>query len=463
MVKSFLLIKSFRTKVTVVLVLFMCLSAAITNLIIYQYSISSQFNQLREKLIVIAQAAAMNIDPDLLAQIPLNKDGVNSPAYKATEKRLLRVRDLAPNLAYVYVLKRGEHLNRLKFIIDVRPGSYKSKEAPAVPGQSYDGSVYPEMLLGFVTPSADTRMVSDRWGTFVSGYAPVYDKNHDAIAIVGVDISARDVYEIQKEVRRRAFFILVFGILFAVFLSFVISDTVTSPIKRLVAGTRHIAAGDLRYQVKIEAPDEIGELASSFNRMGSNLYKARQTLLNYFYYIAQALIRALEARDHYSKGHSDRVAKYSEEIARKMDLPEKKIELLKNAALLHDIGKLGVREMILDKNVSLTSEDVVTIQKHPIIGEDILKPVSLDKELLAIVRGHHERYDGKGYPDKLKGDEIDILTSIVAVADAYDAMTSHRTYRKNLDKDEAIDQLMENSGLQFNPKVVQAFIEVLES
>jgi len=170
----------------------------------------------------------------------------------------------------------------------------------------------------------------------------------------------------------------------------------------------------------------------------------------------------MEARDPYTKGHSDRVADYSVKIASKLGLPEDKMVLLKEAALLHDIGKLGVQEMVLNKTGALSDEDRQIIRKHPAIGEDILKPVSDDKDLLAIVRGHHERYDGKGYPDALAGDKIDMLVAIVSAADSYDAMTSHRAYRVNLSKDEAVKQLQIGSGSQFNPQVVDAFIKVLK-
>ncbi|MDD3905852.1 MAG: HD-GYP domain-containing protein [Candidatus Omnitrophica bacterium] len=461
--KQLVLVKSFRAKVTIVLVLFMCLSAAITNVLIYQYVIRSQFGQLREKLMTIAQAAAMTIDVETLNEIPLNPNGVNSPAYKIIEKKIRRIKEISPNLAYIYILKRGDRLNLLKFVVDVNFENYKSKLNPAYPGQAYDGKVYPELLMAFMTPSADTKMAADKWGVFLSGYAPIFDKNGDAMAILGVDLAANDVYRMQREVKIRAGIILIFGVIFSALLSLVISDAVSSPIKRLVAGTRHVASGDLKYRVKVENPDEIGELASAFNMMSSSLYKSKSALLNYFYQIAQSLIRASEARDHYSKGHSDRVAKYSEQIARKMGLPENKIGLLKNAALLHDIGKFGIQEAILNKSSALTDEDVEIIRKHPVIGEDILKPVSLDRELLAVVREHHERYDGTGYPDKLRGSEIDMLASIVSVADSYDAMTSHRAYRKNLTKGEAIAQLKQSSGTQFDPKVVESFIEVLNS
>ncbi len=207
----------------------------------------------------------------------------------------------------------------------------------------------------------------------------------------------------------------------------------------------------------------MSELADSFNKMTVKLSDARKELFNYFYRVAQTLVRVLEAKDQYTKGHSDRVADYAEKLAIEMGLPKNRAELLKEAALLHDIGKMGVETVILRKDGKLTAEEGDIIHKHPAIGEDILKPVSLDKDILAVIRGHHERYDGKGYPDRLKGDDINIMAAIVSVADSYDAMTSHRPYMKNMTKSEAIAQLKQNSGTQFNPKVVDAFIKILEN
>lgn len=276
-------------------------------------------------------------------------------------------------------------------------------------------------------------------------------------------MSARDVYDLQKEVKKRALLVLLLCIILSVLLGTFISLRVTKPVKKLVEGTRRISEGDLDYRVKTGGSDEMSELADSFNKMTIKLSDARNELFNYFYRVAQTLVRVLEAKDQYTKGHSDRVADYAEKLAVSMGLPKKRTQLLKEAALLHDIGKMGVETMILRKDGKLTAEEGDIIHKHPAIGEDILKPVSLDKDILAVIRGHHERYDGKGYPDKLKGDDINIMAAIVSVADAYDAMTSHRPYMKNMTKMEAIEQLKQNSGTQFNPKVVDAFIKVLEN
>ncbi len=456
------LFRSFRVKVTLLLILVLCFSGAVSNFLIYRYSMKSQFNQLREKLMIIAQAVSMSLDTETLLRIPLSKEGENSPEYKAVGKKLLQIKEVAPSLAYIYVLKKTRNDGILQFVIDVHPGAYKTAVAPAYPGEHYYGYSYPELMKGFAGPSADKIMVTDKWGVFLSGYAPIRDKEGNAIAILGIDMSADDVYQSQKEVRRRIIYLFLAVLALSLFLGMLISARVAAPIKKLVQGTRYISSGDLQYRVSVGGSDEIAELADSFNSMASNLYKARQSLVGYFYRVVQSLVRVLEARDPYTKGHSDRVAGYSQKIAREMGLPEEKIELLKEAALLHDIGKLGVQEMVLNKKAAITDEDREIIRKHPAIGEEILRPVSPDKEMLAVVRGHHERYDGKGYPDRLSGDNIDALAVIVAAADSYDAMTSNRPYRKNLNKEEAMEQLKSNSGCQFNPKVVEAFLKVLE-
>jgi HD-GYP domain-containing protein (c-di-GMP phosphodiesterase class II) len=457
------LFRSFRWKVTFILVILMFFSGAVSNFLVYEYSARNQLQQLREKLMVIAGAVTLTVDADDILRIPLDKEGVKSPQYNALESELLKIKRIAPSLAYVYILRKSQKKGVLRFVIDLHPGQYKEKRPTAYPGDAYDASRFPELLESFNGPSADKKLVTDEWGVFLSGYAPIRDSEGKAVAVLGIDMSADDVYNLQREVRIRSMLVLALGIILSLMLGMSISARVTAPIKKLVDGTRHISSGDLRYQVNVGGGDEISELASSFNHMAESLYKARKKLVGFFYRAVQSLVRVLEARDPYTKGHSDRVTDFSVRIAHELKLPKEKIEILKEGSLLHDIGKLGVQEMILNKKSGLSEDERKAISKHPAIGEDILKPVSHDKELLTIVRGHHERYDGKGYPDGLSGNDINILASIVAAADSYDAMTSQRAYRKDLTKYEAIEQLAKNSGTQFNPAVVDAFIRVLKN
>lgn len=457
-----MIFKSFRVRVTVLVVILMLFSGVLANFFVYEYSLKTQMNQLRDKLMVIAQLIANNVDSKALLQIPLAKEGQDTPQYKIVESELIKIRDVIPSIVYIYILERSQKECVFKFIIDLHPGKGYQAQPPANPGEEYDCSLYPELMKSFSGPSADKNITKDRWGIFLSGYAPIKDEKGNAVAVLGVDMSAKDVYNLQKEVRVRSILVLIFGVIFSLLLGTFIAGRVARPIKELVTGTRNISSGNLDYKVKVIGSDEISELASSFNRMAENLLTARNELLNYFYRVAQSLVRTLEAKDSYTKGHSDRVAEYSGKIAVEMGFPHEKIELLKESALLHDIGKMGVTDMVLHKTDKLTEEDRDIIHKHPEVGEDILKPVSLDKEMLAVVRGHHERYDGTGYPDHLKGDEIDIMAAIVAVADSYDAMTSHRPYVKDYTKEEAIEQIKKNSGTQFNPKVVDAFLKAIK-
>lgn len=462
MKRVFFIFRSFGTKIAVLFILMMFLAGLISNFLVYDYTLRSQMSQLRARLMIIAQMIASSVDTKTLLDIPLNEKGVDSPQYKKIENELIKIRDIAPSLAYIYILEKTEKECIFKFMIDLHQEGYPSKQAPAKPGEEYECSRFPELMKAFTGPSADTELLKDKWGVFLSGYAPIKDAEGKAIAILGIDATASDVYEMQKEVRRRALLVLLFGIILSVLIGSFISGMVTRPIKKLVEGTRHISAGELDYRVRINSGDEIRELADSFNRMAQRLSAARRQLLDYFYRVVQSLIRSLEAKDPYTKGHSDRVAGYSESIARKLGIDENRIRVLKEAALLHDIGKVGIQDALLHKNTTLSDEERGELRKHPLIGEDILKPVSTDKEILSVIRHHHERYDGTGYPDKLKGDEIDILAAIVSAADAYDAMMSHRSYMKSFNKEEAIDQLRRNSGTQFNPKVIDVFINILE-
>jgi putative nucleotidyltransferase with HDIG domain len=174
-----------------------------------------------------------------------------------------------------------------------------------------------------------------------------------------------------------------------------------------------------------------------------------------------ALVTSIEAKDPYTHDHSQRVTEYAMSIARIMGLGEDEVEMLNFAAMLHDIGKIGVRDDVLLKNGKLTNEEYDVIKLHPIVGERIVKPLGLVCEEVSIIRHHHERYDGNGYPDRLKGEDIPLLARIVAVADAFDAMTSTRAYRRALPIEAATNELIRCSGVQFDPKVVESMVSGL--
>lgn len=175
-----------------------------------------------------------------------------------------------------------------------------------------------------------------------------------------------------------------------------------------------------------------------------------------------SLVEALEAKDPHTRGHSERVTRYATAIARaRGDLDEARIERLTLGARLHDIGKIGTRDYVLNKSGPLSAEELGHIQEHPLIGVRILSPVIGDGEVLDVVRSHHERWDGTGYPDALVGSEIPFLARIVAVADTLDALTSSRAYRPARTWDQAMEEIRRGAGTHFDPEVVEAAVSAL--
>lgn len=187
-----------------------------------------------------------------------------------------------------------------------------------------------------------------------------------------------------------------------------------------------------------------------------------ESMIGNFYGILKSLVNALEAKDLYTGMHSERVTRYALTIAGKMECSPSEIESLQTVGYLHDIGKIGIADGILNKPAALTEEELALVKKHPCIGESIVSELGLSPVERAIIRHHHERWDGCGYPDGLRGGEIPFLARIVMVADSFDAMTSKRAYRDAMSVPEAIRELVVNKGRQFDADVVDAFLETLE-
>ena len=453
---------SFKTRVTLVLILAMVSVMGLNNFLVYRYNLNAHFGQLRHSLMIIAQMTALAVDAETLQKIPRTWDGVQSPAYREVTAKLQKVLEMNKPLQYVYVLEKTKTPGKLRFLIDIEATGreVRRRRSFARPGDLYDASRFPEMLEGFKGPSVDQTLESDAWGVTLSGYAPIMAKNGEVTALLGVDILADDVGKMQEEIRRRMAVVLFSGVLFCGVLGVLIAGSVSNPIKKLVEGTRQLAGENLDYRVAVRSRDEIGELADSFNKMAVSLSQSRQRLRNYFFKVTQSLVRALEAKDPYTQGHSERVADLARKIALELGVSPEKAELIWCVAELHDIGKLVIHETILNKKEKLSPEEWETLKEHPVTGEKILEAV-LDEELLRVIRSHHERVDGKGYPDGLKGEEIDLPSQIVSIADAYDAMTTIRSYRKPLTPQDAIREIERASGTQFRPEVVNAFLKVI--
>jgi HD-GYP domain-containing protein (c-di-GMP phosphodiesterase class II) len=321
-----------------------------------------------------------------------------------------------------------------------------------------------------------------------------------------VGINPLNIDKVVAPIKNRFIAIGIFSILFTFIIGYFLSLIITNPVKNMMQVIHQVSAhNDFNVHVNIKSNDEFKILGEKFNDMihrirnlleernihvqelldkNKEILSQKEEILAYseeteamneelfnlvdeirknYLSTVKVLANSIEANDKYTRGHCDRVRNFSINIAKELDMSQAKINVLEFASLLHDIGKIGIPSSILNKESKLTDEEFKLIQQHPQIGYDILKDVEFLEESRNILLQHHERIDGKGYPHGLKGDEIHILAKILMIADAYDAMTSARPYRKKpLTKEEAIKQLQFGKGTQFDEQITDVFLYLLK-
>jgi putative nucleotidyltransferase with HDIG domain len=227
--------------------------------------------------------------------------------------------------------------------------------------------------------------------------------------------------------------------------------------------TLYIASiGSLVIFLSLETPDYVDllETKAELNEVRER-EAALQAKENLSHEVLLAFSKAVDAKDHYTNGHSERVARYAKEISRRMGKSVKEQDEIYELGLLHDVGKIGVPDSVINKPGRLTDEEYAQIKKHPVMGAEILTTVSEIPKLVTGARWHHERFDGKGYPDGLKGEDIPEEARIIAVADAYDAMTSHRSYRDIIPQDHVKSEIEKGMGTQFDEKFARIMLEMI--
>ncbi|GEM_PF-2527823 len=219
-------------------------------------------------------------------------------------------------------------------------------------------------------------------------------------------------------------------------------------------------------ELQIDFKDSLAKIATTFNRVFINLkdhenanHQISELLVENFFLVARTLALAIEARDPYTGGHSDRVFRISAEIGRRCNLSPLEQMYLEGGALLHDVGKIAIRDGVLLKPGPLTDMEYKEMQLHTIFGAQIVKRLSCLQGCVDVVLLHHERIDGYGYPYGLKGNEIPLAARITSVVDAYDAMTTNRIYRKALSHEQGIEEIIRNSGTQFDSEIVKVFVK----
>ncbi len=273
----------------------------------------------------------------------------------------------------------------------------------------------------------------------------------------------RGVYEMQRTARLLA----LLAVLVSIFVSIIAARRITNPLQVLTQSSRALARGDFSQRAQLRSRTEIGELAETFNTMSEelehfveDLKRAAEENRALFLGSIQMLAGAVDEKDPYTRGHSDRVTRYSMMIAKEMKLDATFMETLQISAQLHDVGKIGIEDRILKKPGALTAEEFEVMKTHTTKGANILRPVTQLAEMLPGIELHHEALDGRGYPYGLKGDEIPLLARVIAVADTFDALTTNRPYQTAHTPDEAFKIIQNLAGKRLDPAPVAALLAV---
>jgi HD-GYP domain-containing protein (c-di-GMP phosphodiesterase class II) len=272
------------------------------------------------------------------------------------------------------------------------------------------------------------------------------------------------------EMRSQTWVISLAFAAFALLIGVVAARLLTSPLLNLVSAAQKIAAGDFSSRVETRNITEIGTLGEAFNSMSgeleehiAKLARAAQENRELFEGTVKALAAAIDGKDKYTRGHSERVSRISVAIGKRLNLPQDEVETLRMSALLHDVGKIAIDDNILKKPAALTDEEFLVMKTHPQKGYKIMSQIPAMKDFLPGMYMHHEMINGKGYPQGLSGDQIPLQAKIVSVADTFDAMTIDRPYQKALDLGEALDRIRSFVGSRYDAAVVDALIEACKA
>ena len=400
-------------------------------------------------LLNIARTGTLLVDPQLHAEVEstLTQD---SEAYRQVRAELARIQDENQIQTPIYTLTGFDAANRLAhFMVTSRGAGLPGEPYPLVPELVEPlGRAFSEGVATY------TDIYRNQSGTWITAFAPIRDSQGQVFAVLDVDYRVEVYLNRLAEVRQRLYLNSLAGALLALVAGLLIARQITQPISQLSELARRVVEGDLSARVHVSSRDEIGMLGNVFHLMVERVQVSHRSVVD-------VLVRALEARGG-ETGSLQRVAKAAMALADRLGLSATQREALELGSLLHNIGEIRIPESVLQKTDSLTPEEKKLLEQHPLWGVEILETVPLLTPALDIVGAHHERYDGMGYPQSLRGEEIPLTARVFAVVDALDNMTHDGSNQRDISLYEALEILKAESGKQFDPRIVEAALSIPE-
>jgi putative nucleotidyltransferase with HDIG domain len=423
------------------------LAIGVTGIVIYERQKREVETTLGSQLLNIARTGALLIDPALHAEAEraLRQD---SEAYLRIRKALAAIQREVVLPTPIYTLTDFDPDKRqARFMV--------TSGGPGFPGEPYPlvGELIEPLRHTFADGVARfTRVYRNQSGAWITAFAPIADDTGRTIAVLDVDYPI-DVYlDRLHDLRRTVVGASLAGALGALVLGMLFARRLTRGITQLTVLARGIVEGNLSSRARIEARDEIGMLGNVLHLMVERLEVSHRSMID-------VLVRALEARQE-APGSLRRLATASLALAERLELSPVQREAIEMGALLHDIGEIRIPETVLQAAGSWTPAERQIAAKHPAWGVEILERVPLLTPALEVVEAHHERWDGGGYPQGLRGEEIPVTARIFAVVDALDAMTHERPHRPARGLDEALGIIRGEAGTQFDPHAVEAALRI---
>lgn len=305
------------------------------------------------------------------------------------------------------------------------------------------------------------RLLTDTGISYSELLTPFEIRSGEDLGLLGVAQPTNFVVQTSSITRNSTFVLMSVVLLLVIAVGTVVARRITRPIHDLRDAAVRVSGGDLGVQVSPRGNDEVSVLTQSFNAMVENLNKSKQDLLETYDKTIEGWARALDLRDHETQGHSRRVADLAVALGGSLGLDKNQLQQLRRGALLHDIGKIAVSDVVLQKKGKLTRTEWENVRRHPEYARRFMEKIEFLRPAMAVPYSHHERWDGRGYPDGLKGNKIPLLARIFAVVDVWDALTSDRPYRKAVKNDQALRMIQSEAGKQFDPQIVDAFVQLV--
>lgn len=443
-------------------IIFFIIPVVILSFIIISNAVAKKatkiyFDDLNEKMVAISSLVAQNIDTDIIDDIN-NLDDINNGNYAKLKKNFDEAVNAnagsIENITFELSLYNPDGLHYLAVDYPGTEELFLNTYFLKNPETMYESRIGETNTYSFTSFSqADY---------YIDAITVIYDEDEVPVALLDVYGYQTQINEAESKIKESIIKIAGISCGIITLILTLIAIYITGSLSKTSHVVEKISKGDLSARVKRIHKDEVGIVGEGINDMAAKLEIAFKNKEEFSKQVIETLVGTVDAKDKYTNGHSLRVAKYSREIAKRLGKSKSEQRDIYYAGLLHDIGKIGVPDEIINKTSRLTDDEYDVIKKHPGIGYDLLKNLSQLENIGVGAYGHHERYDGKGYPRGLKGEENPEIARIISVADAYDAMTSNRSYRKAMERDEVRAEIKKGKGTQFDPEFAEIMLEVDE-